>query len=103
MRPTALEGFSLERADNFRQYRFYVISQPNVAVTASCWFLKCPVLVITSGREALSEFFCGLREKFEYARPDQTQPDPIRPRDAFEKLISLERVDRFTSGLLCLI
>ena len=26
---------------------------------------------------------------------------PTRPRDAFEKLISLERVDRFTSGLLC--
>ena len=30
-----------------------------------------------------------------------TQPDPTRPHHAFEKLISLERVDRFTSGLLC--
>ena len=29
------------------------------------------------------------------------QPDPTRPHHAFEKLISLERVDRFTSGLLC--
>ena len=26
---------------------------------------------------------------------------PTRPRDAFERLISRERVDRFTSGLLC--
>ena len=30
-----------------------------------------------------------------------TRPNPTRPHDAFEKLISLERVDRFTSGLLC--
>ena len=29
-----------------------------------------------------------------------SQPNPTRPHDAFEKLISLERVDRFTSGLL---
>ena len=49
---------------------------------------------ITSG--ARSEFFCGLREKSQYARPN-----PTRPHHAFEKLISLERVDRFTSGLLC--
>ena len=34
-------------------------------------------------------------------RPNPTQPDPTRPHHAFEKLISLERVDRFTSGLLC--
>ena len=48
----------------------------------------------------------GLREKSQYARPDPTQPDPTRPdptrpHDAFEKLIPLDRVDRFTSGLLC--
>ena len=48
----------------------------------------------------------GLRDKSQYARPDPTHPDPARPdptrhHDAFEKLISLERVDRFTSGLLC--
>ena len=30
-----------------------------------------------------------------------TRPDPTRPHDVFEKLISLERADRFTSGLLC--
>ena len=42
-----------------------------------------------------------LRGKPQYARPDPTQPNPTRTRDAFEKLISLERVDRFTSGLLC--
>ena len=35
-------------------------------------------------------------EKSEYQRPD-----PTRPRDTFDKLISLERVHRFTSGLLC--
>ena len=35
------------------------------------------------------------------AQPDPTQPDQTRPHHAFEKLISLERVDRFTSGLLC--
>ena len=29
-----------------------------------------------------------------------TRPNPTRPHHAFEKLISLERVDRFTSGLL---
>ena len=29
------------------------------------------------------------------------RPDPTRPHDAFEKLLSLERVDRFTSGLVC--
>ena len=62
-------------------------------------------------REARSEFFCSLRQKSQYARPDPTQPnptqpdptrpDPTRPHHAFEKLISLERVDRFTSGLLC--
>ena len=48
----------------------------------------------------------GLREKSQCARPnptrpDPTQPDPTRPHHAFEKLISLERVDWFTSGLLC--
>ena len=47
-------------------------------------------------REARSEFFCGLREKSHYARPDSnrpnptqpdpTRPNPTRPRDAFEKL-----------------
>ena len=30
-----------------------------------------------------------------------TRPNPTRPHDAFEKLISLERVDGFASGLLC--
>ena len=34
-------------------------------------------------------------------RPDPTRPNPTRPHHAFEKLISLEHVDRFTSGLLC--
>ena len=29
------------------------------------------------------------------------QPGPARPCDTFDKLKSLERVDRFTSGLLC--
>ena len=32
---------------------------------------------IMSEREAQSEF-CGLREKFQYARPDPTRPDPTR-------------------------
>ena len=62
--------------------------------------------LLRAEREARSEFFCGLREKSQYARPDPTRPnptrpDPTRPHHAFERLISLERVDRFTSGLLC--
>ena len=57
--------------------------------------------LLRAEREARSGFFCGLREKSQYARPDPTRPDPTRPHDAFEKLISLERVDRFTSCLLC--
>ena len=28
-------------------------------------------------REARSEFFCGLRQKSQYARPDPTRPDPM--------------------------
>ena len=35
------------------------------------------------------------------SRLDPTRPDLTCPCDAFEKLVSLERVDRFTSGLLC--
>ena len=73
------------------------------------------VRLITSEREARSEFFC-LRNLICAARPDPTRPDPTRPdptrpdptqpnptrpRDAFEKLIALERIDRFTSSLLC--
>ena len=62
--------------------------------------------LITSGARSAERVFCGLREKSEYARPDParhdpTRPDPTRPHHAFEKLISLERVGRFTSGLLC--
>ena len=62
--------------------------------------------LLRAEREARSEFFCGLMDKSEYARPDPTrpdptQPDPTRPRDAFERLVSPERVDRFTGGLLC--
>ena len=60
--------------------------------------LQCACL--WAEREARSEFFC---EKSQYARPDPTRPNPTRPHHAFEKLISLERVDRFTSGLLCSI
>ena len=70
-----------------------------------------PCYWLRAEREARSEFFCSLRQKSQYARPDPTQPDPTqpnptrpnptRPHHAFEKLISLERVDRFTSGLLC--
>ena len=33
--------------------------------------------LITSGCEARSEFFCGLREKSDFALPDPTQPDPV--------------------------
>ena len=64
------------------------------------WKTKIAML-LRAEREARSEFFCGLRDKSQYARPDPTQPDPTRPHDAFEKLVSLELVDRFTSGLLC--
>ena len=35
--------------------------------------------LLRAEREARSEFFCGLREKSQYARPDPTQPDPTRP------------------------
>ena len=41
-----------------------------------------------------------IREKSKYAGPDPTRPDPTRTHDAFEKLISLEGVNRFASGLL---
>ena len=37
------------------------------------------LMVITSEREARSEFFCGLTEKSEYARPKPTWPDPTQP------------------------
>ena len=67
-----------------------IIDQNRVSCICMC------LCGITSGARSANEFFCGLREKSEYARPDRT-----RPHHAFEKLISLERVDRFTSGLLC--
>ena len=35
------------------------------------------VYSLRAEREARSEFFCGLRKKSQYARPDPTQPDPI--------------------------
>ena len=81
----------------------------------NAWISKCFILLnvlttyfnyklfeflLRAEREARSEF-CSLRQESQYARPDPTRPDPTRPHDAFEKLISLERVDRFTSGLLC--
>ena len=34
-------------------------------------------MLLRAEREARSEFFCGLREKSQYARPDPTQPDLI--------------------------
>ena len=60
--------------------------------------------LLRAEREARSEFFCGLREKSHMrgpTPPNPTRPNPTRSHDAFERLISLERVDRFTSGLLC--
>ena len=60
---------------------------------------QVPVTVSKSEREARSEFVCGLTEKSEYARPNPTRPDPVTLLKSLP--ISLERVDRFTSGLLC--
>ena len=39
-------------------------------------FMQIKKCVITSEREARSEFFCCVSEKSEYARPDPTQPYP---------------------------
>ena len=39
-------------------------------------FLFSFCVVITSGARS-AEFFCGLWEKSEYARPNPTRPDPI--------------------------
>ena len=35
--------------------------------------------LLLAEREARSEFFCGLREKSEYARSDPTRPNPTQP------------------------
>ena len=51
------------------------------------WSLLYTQVGFRAEREARSEF-CGLREKSQFARPD-----PTRPHDALERLISLERVD----------
>ena len=60
-------------------------------------------IVITSGARSAERFLLQFKGEISVcaAQPDPTQPDPTRPHHAFEKLISLERVDRFTSGLLC--
>ena len=54
--------------------------------------------VVTSEREARSEFLLWFKGEI-WVCADR--PNPTRPNDAFEKLISLELDDRITSGLLC--
>ena len=60
-------------------------------------------LIITSGARRAERVLLWFKGEISVcaSRPDPTRPDPTRPHDAFERLISLERVDRFTSGLLC--
>ena len=54
--------------------------------------------IITSGARSAERVLLWFKGEISVCA---AQPDPTRPHDAFEKLISLERVDRFTSGLLC--
>ena len=50
--------------------------------------------MVTSEREARSEFLFGLWEKSKYERPD-----PAQPHDAFQNPIALQPCVRLTSGL----
>ena len=88
-------------SQNFKLWWFFAPLNISFKIIDTIEINMFKIMWLRAEREARSEFFCSLLEKSQYARPDQTQPDPTRPHDAFEKLISLERVDRFTSGLLC--
>ena len=54
--------------------------------------------LITSGERSAERVLLWFKGEISVCA---TRPDPTRTHDAFEKLISLELVDRFTSGLLC--
>ena len=66
-------------------------------------FLDGFTVLVTSGAQSAERVLLWFKGEISVcaAQPDPTRPDPTRPHHAFEKLISLERVDRFTSGLLC--
>ena len=72
---------------------FSVLRQPKIS------FVK----LVTSGARSAERVLLWFKGEISVcaAHPDPTQPDPTETHHAFEKLISLERVDRFTSGLLC--
>ena len=60
-------------------------------------------IFVASGARSAERVLLWFKGEISDARPDSTRPNATRPNGhhPFEKLISLERVDRFTSGLLC--
>ena len=58
-----------------------------LSIVSLLWFITSgarsaerALLWLRAEREARSEFFCSLREKSQYARPNPTQPDPTPSR-----------------------
>ena len=57
------------------------------------------IYLLRAEREARSEFFCGLREKSRYARPDPTRPNPTQPDPTQPDPVTLLRSLYLWNGL----